>query len=254
MSVRVAMVNQEFSNRYLKGLDPFKQRVSIAEIIPGQPRLGPAIEWQIVGIFHNVRSGDFRDDNAEVDVPFAQSLAPDVTIGVRTAEDPETMTKTIAAAVHSVDPEIALANLRTMDRVKDESLAEDRFTIRLFASFAAVALLLAAVGIYGLMAYTVSQRTQEIGLRLALGAGKGGVMLLVLREASLLAVIGLGVGLGGSVLVRRTMRTTLYGVGAMDLSVLLAVATILFLTALLAPYLPARRAALIDPMQALRTE
>jgi putative ABC transport system permease protein len=253
-SVRVAMVNQEFANRYLKGLDPFKQRVSIEEIIPGQPRLGPAIEWQIVGIFHNVRSGDFRDDNVEVDVPFAQSLAPDVTIGVRTAEDPEAMTKTIAAAVRSVDPDIALANLRTMDQVKDESLAEDRFTMRLFVSFAVVALLLAAVGIYGLMAYAVSQRTQEIGLRLALGAGKSGVMLLILREASLLALLGLGIGLGGSVLVGRTMRTTLYGVGAMDLSVLFAVAMLLFFTALLASYLPARRAALIDPMQALRTE
>ncbi len=253
-SVRVAMVNQEFANRYLKGMDPFKQRVSIEEIIPGQPRLGPPVDWQIVGIFHNVRSGDFRDDNPEVDVPFAQSLAPDVAIGVRTAEDPEAMTKTIAAAVHSVDPDIALANVRTMDQVKNESLAEDRFTMRLFVSFAVVAVLLAAVGIYGLMAYAVSQRTQEIGLRLALGAGRDGVMLLVLREASLLAAIGLGIGLAGSLLVGRTMRTSLYGVGAMDLSVLLAVAAILFVTALLASYLPARRAALIDPMQALRTD
>jgi putative ABC transport system permease protein len=253
-SVRVAMVDQEFANRYLKGMDPFRQRLSIEEIIPGQPQLGPAVEWQIVGIFHNVRSGDFREDYPEVDVPFAQSLAPDVTIGVRTAEDPEAMTKTIAAAVHSVDPQIALAHLRTMDQVKDESLAEDRFTMCLFASFAAVALLLAAVGIYGLMAYSVSQRTQEIGLRLALGAGKGRMTLLILREASLLALIGLGIGLGGSLLVGRTMQTTLYGVGAMDLSVLFAVAVILFLTALLASYLPARRAALIDPMQALRTD
>jgi putative ABC transport system permease protein len=253
-SVRVAMVNQEFANRYLKGMDPFKQRVSIEEIIPGQPRLGSAVEWQIVGIFHNVRYGDFRDAYPEVDVPFTQSLAPDVTIGVRTIEDPEAMTKTITAAVHSVDPEIALANLRTMDQVKDESLAEDRFTMRLFASFAALALLLAAVGIYGLMAYSVSQRTQEIGLRLALGAGKSRVTLLILREASLLALIGLGIGVAGSMLVGRTMQTTLYGVGAMDLSVLLAVAAILLFTALLAAYLPARRAALIDPMQALRTD
>jgi putative ABC transport system permease protein len=253
-SVRVAMVNQEFANRYLKGMDPFKQRISIEQIIPGQPQLGPVVEWQIVGIFHNVRSRGFRHDRPEVDVPFAQSLAPDATIGVRTTEDPEAMTKTIAAAVHSVDPQIALANLRTMDQVKDESLAEDRFTMRLFASFAVIALLLAAVGIYGLMAYAVSQRTQEIGLRLALGAGKSRVTLLILREASLLALIGLGIGLGGSVLVGRTMQTTLYGVGAMDLSVLLAVAVILFLTALLASYLPAHRAASIDPMQALRTD
>ena len=253
-SVRVAMVNEEFASRYLKGMDPLQQRVSIEQVIPGLPRLGPAVDWQIVGIFHNVRYGDFRDAYPEVDVPFAQSLSPGVTIGVRTAEDPAAMTKTIAAAVHSVDPQIALARLRTLDQVKDESLGEDRYTMVLFASFAGVALLLAAVGIYGLMAYSVSQRTQEIGLRLALGAGRQRVIWLILREASLLAVIGLGIGLAGSVMVGRTMQTTLYGVGAMDLWVIVSVGVILFLTALFASYLPARRAAAIDPMQALRTD
>ena len=253
-SVRVAVVNQEFADRYLKGLDPFRQRLSIEQLIPGLPRLGPAVEWQIVGIIHNVRYGDFRDDGPEINVPFAQSLAPSVTIGVRTAEDPAVMSKSIAAAVHFVDPQIALGRVRTMDQVKTELLAEDRYTMVLFACFAAVALLLAAVGIYGLMAYAVSQRTQEIGLRLALGAGKSRVLLLILKEASLLATIGLGIGLAGAVLVGRTMRTTLYGVGAMDLSVIVSVAAILFVTALFASYLPAHRAASIDPMQALRTD
>jgi len=253
-SVRVAMVNQEFAKRYLQGKDPLGQRVSIEQIIPGQPQLGPAVEWQIVGIFHNVRYGSFRGDGPEVDVPLAQSPSPSLAIGLRTAEDPESMIRTVAAAVHSEDPQVALADVRTMDQVKDQSLAEDRFTLRLFAAFAGVALLLAAIGIYGLMAYTVSQRTQEIGLRLALGAGRSRVMLLILREASLLASIGLGLGLGGAMLVGRTMQSTLYGVGAMDQSVLIAVAAILFLTALLASYAPARRAASIDPMKALRTD
>jgi putative ABC transport system permease protein len=253
-SVRVAMVNEEFAGRYLKGLDPLQQRVSIEQVIPGLPKLGPAVEWQIVGIFHNVRYGDFRDNGPEVDVPFAQSLSPSVTIGVRTAEDPAAMTRTIAAAVHSVDPQIALARLRTLDQVKNESLAEDRFTMILFAGFAAVALLLAAVGIYGLMAYAVSQRTQEIGLRLALGSSKSRVIWLVLQEASLLTAIGLGIGLVGSVFVGRTMSSALYGVGAMDLSVIMSVGVVLFLTALFASYWPARRAASIDPMQALRTD
>jgi putative ABC transport system permease protein len=253
-SVRVAIVNQEFASRYLKGVDPFQQRLSIEQIIPGLPKLGPAVEWQIVGIIHNVRYGDFRGDDPEIDVPFAQSLAPSVTIGVRTAEDPAAMTRTIAAAVHSVDPQIALAHVRTMDQVKAESLGEDRYTMVLFACFAAVALLLAAVGIYGLMAYTVSQRVQEMGLRIALGASRLQVIWLILKEASLLAVVGLGIGLAGSVLVGRTMRTTLYGVGTMDFSVILSVAVILFSTALFASYLPARRAALIDPMKALRTD
>jgi putative ABC transport system permease protein len=253
-SVRVAMVNEEFARRYLKGLDPLQQRVSIEEIIPGLPKLGPAVEWQIVGVFHDVRYGDFREPFAEVDVPFAQSLSPSVTIGVRTAEDPAAMSKTIAAAVHSVDPQIALARLRTLDQVKEESLGEDRYTMVLFASFAVVALLLAAVGIYGLMAFAVAQRTNEIGLRLALGASRVNVIWLILKEASLLAAIGLGIGLAGSVFVGRTMRSTLYGVGAMDFSVIVSVGVILFVTALFASYLPARRAAGIDPMKALRTE
>jgi putative ABC transport system permease protein len=253
-SVRVAMVNEEFANRYLKGIDPLQQRVLIEQVIPAQPRLGPAVEWQIVGIFHNVRYGDFRDAFPEVDVPFAQSLSSSVNIGVRTAENPAGMIRSIAAAVHSVDPQIALARIRTLDQVKDESLGEDRYTMVLFAGFAVVALLLAAVGIYGLMAFAVSQRTQEIGLRLALGAGRHRVIWLILKDASLLAAAGLGIGLAGAMLVGRTMRTTLYGVGAIDLSVILTVALILLGTALISSYLPARRAATIEPMQALRTD
>jgi putative ABC transport system permease protein len=253
-SVHVAIVNQEFANRFLKGMDPLRQRLSIAQLIPGSPQLGPEVEWQIVGVCHNVRYGDFRDDNPEVDVPFAQSLSPNVTIGVRTAEDPAAMSRTIAAAVHSVDFQIALANVRTMDQVREESLGEDRYTMVLFAGFAAVALLLAAVGIYGLMAFAVAQRTQEIGLRLALGSGKLRVIWLILKEASLLAAIGLGIGLAGSVLVGRTMRATLYGIAAMDFAVIVSVAVILFFTAMFASYLPARRAASIDPMHALRTD
>jgi putative ABC transport system permease protein len=248
------LVNQEFVSRYLKGLDPLQQRVLIEEIIPGLPKLGPEIQWQIVGVFHNVKAGDFREPFPEVDVPFAQSLSPSVNIGVRTAEDPAAMSKSIAAAVHSVDPEIALGRLRTLDQVKTESLGEDRYTMVLLASFALVALLLAAVGIYGLMAFAVAQRTNEIGLRLALGASRSNVIWLILQQASLLAAVGLAVGFGGAVLVGRTMRSTLYGVGAIDASVIVAVGVILFVTALFASYLPARRAAMIDPMKALRTD
>jgi putative ABC transport system permease protein len=253
-SVRVAMVNEEFGREYLKGLDPLRQRLSIEQIIPGLPKLGPAVEWQIVGVFHDVRYGDFRDPFPEVDVPFSQSLSPSVTIGVRTAADPATMSNAVAGAVHGVDSQIALAHLRTLEDVKRESLGEDRYTMVLFACFAAVALLLAAVGIYGLMAFAVSQRTSELGLRLALGASRADVIRLILREASLLTAIGLGLGLVGSLLVGRTMRTTLYGVAAIDFSVIAAVGVVLLGTALFASYLPARRAAMIDPMQALRAE
>ena len=253
-SPRVAMVNEEFERRYLKGLDPLVQRLSIEQIIPGVPQLGPAVEWQIVGVFHNVRYGDFRDPIAEIDVPFAQSLSPGVTIGVRTSSDPAAMSKTIAAAVHSIDSQVALAHLRSLDQVKEESLGEDRYTMVLFACFAAVALLLAAVGIYGLMAFGVAQRTNELGVRLALGASRWNVIQLILKEAFLLAAIGLAIGVGGATFVGRTMRSTLYGVGGMDVAVLVAVAMILMGTALLASYLPARRAAKIDPMRALRID
>jgi putative ABC transport system permease protein len=253
-SPRVAMVNEEFVRRYLKNLDPLRQRLSIEQIIPGLPKLGPTVEWQIVGIFHDVRAGDFRDPFPEVDVPFTQSLAKNVHIGVQTAGDPAAMSKTIAAAVHSVDSEIALAHLRTLDQVKQESLGEDRYTMVLFACFAGVALLLAAVGIYGLMAFAVSQRTSEIGLRLALGASRGNVVGVVLKEALLLASIGLAIGLAGSVFVSRAMSSTLYGVAALDYFVIVAVGLTLMGTALFASYWPARRAALTDPVAALRTQ
>jgi len=253
-SVRVAMVNQEFVRRYLQGLDPLQQRIAMEEIIPGSPQVGPVVEWQIVGVFHNVRNGDLRQDDPEMDVPFAQSLQRNVNFGVRTPNDPAAIARAVTAAVHSVDPQVAVAHVRTMDQVRSEMLAEDRFTMLLFAAFASVALLLAAVGIYALMAFAVSQRTQEIGLRLALGSGRGRVISLILRDASLLAVTGLVFGLAGAAIIGRIMRSTLYEVGAMDVWVLLTVAILLLLTALLASYLPARRAASIEPMQALRTE
>ncbi len=253
-SVRVAMVNEEFVRQYLKGLDPLKQRLSIEQIIPGLPKLGPLVDWQIVGVFHNVRSFGLRQELPEIDVPFAQSLLPSVTVGVRTAEDPAAITRTVSKAVHSVDPDVALAYVSTMDEVKDKLLVQDRFTLLLYGGFALLALLLAAVGIYGVMAFTVSQRTQEIGLRIALGASRSNVTGLLVKEGSILASIGLGLGIGGAVLVGRTMRSTLYGVGALDFFVIASVAAVFFATALLASYLPARRAAGIDPMQALRTE
>ena len=106
-SVRVAMVNQEFVRRYLQGLDPLQQRIAMEEIIPGSPQVGPVVEWQIVGVFHNVRDGSFREDRPEMDVPFTQSLQRNVNIGVRTARDPGAMAHSIAAAVHSVDPHVA---------------------------------------------------------------------------------------------------------------------------------------------------
>jgi ABC-type antimicrobial peptide transport system permease subunit len=164
------------------------------------------------------------------------------------------MTRAIAAAVHSVDPEIALALPRTMDQVRSDVLAEDRFSVVLFASFAVVALLLAGVGIYGVMAFSVTQRSHEIALRMALGADRARVVGMIVREGIILAGIGLTLGLISSYFIGRAMRSMLYGVNAMDFSAFAIVGLLLLAAALFACYLPARRAASVHPMQVLRTE
>jgi putative ABC transport system permease protein len=253
-SVKVAVVNEEFAKRYFKDKDPLQQRVSVEELIPGITKLGSPVEWQIVGVYHNVRSRGLREDSPEMYIPFWQIPWPSASIAVRTAEDPIAMTRSIAAAVHSIDPEIALAEPLSMEQVRDQVLANDRFTVILFASFAVVALLLAAIGIYGVMSFSVAQRSHEIALRMALGSTRNRMVNLVVKEGIILASIGLGIGLIGAYFIGRAMRTMLYGVGAMDLSAFATVALILLSAALLACYLPARRAASANPMDALRGE
>ena len=254
-SVRVAIVNETFVNRYLKGVDPLTQRILVEQLIPGVTKLGPPIEWQIVGVLRNIHNGGIRSDGfPEIDVPFAQSPWPQASMAVRTNSDPAEMSKSIAGAVHSVDPELALADVKTMDQIVSESLVGDRFTTALYVSFASVALLLAAIGIYGVMAFAVSQRTHEIGLRMALGASQDHVLGLILKEGVILAAIGLGVGLVGACFVGRAMRGLLYGVGTIDVAAFSVVAATLFAAALLACYLPANKASKVDPMVALRYE
>ena len=141
-----------------------------------------------------------------------------------------------------------------MDQILDQSLLGDQFIAAMFGCFAISAMLLAALGIYGVMAFGVAQRTHEIGLRIALGAGKEQVLAMVLREGLVLASAGLCVGFFGAFFLGRAMRSTLYGVGTIDLGAFVVVAVVLFASALIACYLPARRAAKVDPMVALRYE
>jgi putative ABC transport system permease protein len=254
-SLPVAVVNETFAKKYLSNLDPLTQRVVVEQLIPGVTKLGPPIEWQIVGVYHDVHNGGVRRDGfPEIDVPFWQSPWPQAGIAVRTFGDPASMTKSIAAMVRSVDPDLPVDQVKTMDQLVHESLANDRFSTALFASFAGVALLLAAIGIYGVMSFAVAQRTHEIGLRMALGAGPQQVLRLVLKEGMLLALVGLGVGLAGTYFVGRLMKTVLYQVNAIDPPAISAVTAVLLLSALLACYIPARRATQVDPMVALRDE
>ena len=250
--VKVAMVNEAFAKRFLQGANPIGQRLLMEDA--NAAAHSPAVEWQIVGVFHNVKSRGSREDSPEIDVPFWQAGSSQAGIGVRTAKDPAAMIRSISTAVAAVDPEAALYKPRTMEQVHDEVLANDRFTVILFAGFAAVALLLATVGIYGVMAFSVNRRSHECAVRMALGAARNRVVARVMKEGLVLASAGLSLGLVGAVLVGHAMQSILFGVVAVDFSTLAAVGLLLLLAATLACYLPARRVTRHDPMTALRHE
>ena len=215
-----------------------------------------------MGVFHTVKSRGFQEydpeidieDHPEIDIPLWQMAYPVLGIGVRTAEDPASMTKSILTAVNMVDPQAATFEPRTMEEMRDAMLANDRFAVILFAGFAVVGLLLAAVGIHGVTAFSVAQRSHEIAVRMALGATRNRVVALVVKEGLVLACIGLGLGLVGAYFLGRAMQSILFGVGTIDFLTLDGVAAILLFTAFLACYLPTQRATRSDPMVALRHE
>jgi putative ABC transport system permease protein len=250
------MVNESFVAANFPGKDPLTQHVVFEQLVPGATRIGPLQDWQIVGVYHDVHAADTRNVKVrqEILVPFWQIPWTPATFGVRTAEDPMTMLDSVSAAVHAVDPQIALAQPESMDQVRSETMSDERFTLVLFSSFAIVALFLAAVGIYGVMAFSVAQRSHEIALRMALGASRSRVVALVVGEGAALAGLGLALGFVGAYFVGRAMQSLLYGVQALDLIAFLNVSAILLLAALLASFLPAHRAASIEPMQVLRME
>jgi len=252
-SMRVAIVNEFFVSRFLSDVDPIGQRIMMNEVRPGAPP-GNLVEWQIVGVFHNVRGAGFRDDSPEIDVPFWQNPLPRASVVLRTDGDPKSVINSVAGAVNSVDPDMPLAGVKTVDEIVGESLAIDRFSVVLFASFGALGLLLAAVGIYGVTAFGVAQRTHEFGVRIALGAQRSRLIRLVMKEATALAVVGGLIGFAGAYLVGRAMQTTLYGVPALDARAFGAVFVLLLVSAWIACLIPAWRASRIEPLDALRHE
>jgi putative ABC transport system permease protein len=252
-STRVAVVNEYFAGQFFPNADPIGQRILLDEVIPGKPR-GKPIEWQIVGVFHDMRGPGSRNPYPEINVPFAQSPWPQVSMVVRSESDPTPLIKSIGAAVNSVDPDMPLAGVRTLEDVVAEALAIDRFSVVLFSWFGVLGLLLSAVGIYGVMAFAVAQRTHEFGIRMALGAQRSRVINLVLKEGTILALSGVAIGLVGAYFVGRAMESTLYGVGAFDARAFGAVAFLLVVAALLACLFPAWRASRVEPLEALRYE
>jgi putative ABC transport system permease protein len=201
-----------------------------------------------------VRNGGPRGDFPEIDVPFWQSPWPGTVMAVRTAGEPTSVARSVADVVASMDPDLPVADVKAMDQLVSESLAGDGFNALLFGTFAGLALVLAAVGIYGVMSFAVAQRTHEIGLRMALGAARRQVIQQVLREGMAAALFGVVLGTVGAYFVGRAMQGMLFGVKALDPLVFGAVAFTLLGAALLACLFPARRAAGVDPLVALRQE
>jgi cell division protein FtsX len=253
--VPVAVVNDTFVKRFLPGVDPLSQRLVIEQLIPGVTKLGPAVEWQIVGVYADVRNAGPKDDGfPEIDVPFWQSPWPNVSIVVRTERDLAGLQQSLAAALKPVDPDLPMIGVATMDQVIRGSLAMEMLNAAVFGTVAGLALLLAAVGIYGVMSFVVAQRTYEIGVRMALGAGRRRVLVQVLTEGTRVALAGVVLGLVGAWVLGRTMQSQVYGVEAMNAAVFGVPALTLLASGILACLMPAWRAMSVDPMTALRRE
>jgi putative ABC transport system permease protein len=197
----------------------------------------------------------------EVYLPYLQSpkylddLSPArsyLTLVVRTAGDPAAIVPAVRREIQALDPSVVVSQVQTMETVVAEANAQARLYLILLGAFAGVALILAVVGIYGVMSYSVSRRVQEIGIRMALGAQRGEVLRMVVGQGLRLALVGAAVGVVGALALTRLMTTLLYGVAAMDPITFVVVALFLSAVALVATYLPARRATQIDPMLALR--
>jgi len=250
----VAIVNESFVARVLHGADPLTRRVVVEEDVPGRQD-SVMVERQIVGVYADVRTGGPQNPvEPQIDVPFWQSPVPWSAVVVRTTMDPAVLQPSLAAVITSLDPDLPMGNTKTLEQVVRERLASDRFNVALFTSFAAVALVLAAVGIYGVMAFTVAQRAREIGLRMALGARRADVMSAVVREGMTTAAGGALLGSVGAYVVAQAMRGVLPRLGEPSATAFVLVAATLLASALVACLVPAWRAASIDPMVALRQE
>jgi putative ABC transport system permease protein len=240
----VAVVNERLARRYFPDEDPLGRRIQLDGA------------WRtLVGIVGDTKfQGLAADPNRQLYLPYAQSPFPGLYFVVRTASDPRPLAAAVGAAFARIDPGISPTRVRTMEEVVWASLAEPRAQSLLLAAFAALALFLAALGIYGVMAYSVARRTREFGIRMALGAARGDVLRFVLRQGLALVGVGLAVGLAGSLLLTRYLSSLLFEVEPTDPVTLVLVVALFTGAALLACWLPARRATESDPVAALRAE
>jgi len=249
MSMRVVMVNEAFVRKYLDGLDPI-----VEELVTRQPPGRPPDKRRIIGVYKNIANGEQfgAEVRPEIIVPIAQLAIPYTSFAVRTSGNPGSLTRSIAAAIHQFDREMPMAKVRTMEQIVEEATAFDRFELALYGSFGVLALLLAVMGVYGLMAFVVSQRTSELGMRMALGADSASVFRLVLKDGMKLAIAGLALGTAGAYYATRLLSGSVYGTNDVDAMMLVPVAGLLLAAAICASVIPAWRASALDPLQTLR--
>ncbi len=250
-SAPVALISESMARRFFAGRDPLGQRIMQSGPGFGNPWM------EIVGIVGDVKYlglKEGRDSDAAYYMPLGQSYTPRLYLAVRTAEDAGAIAATLRREVQSANSSATVAGVGTMRQALDRSVSQPRFDTLLLGLFAGIALLLASVGIYGLIAYSVAQRTQEIGIRMALGARHTDVLRMVVRQGMALALAGIGVGLAGALALTRLLKTLLFGVSALDAPTFLLVPLGLAAVVLAATAIPARRATRISPVVALRYE
>jgi putative ABC transport system permease protein len=247
-SLPVAIMNQAAATSVFPGKNPIGQYIT---------NFGPNSEkLQIVGVIGNVHHVALeKSPRPEIYLPFTQAQWPSMFIAVRGAiSNPLSLLPAVQSAVWSVDRNVPLANPRTMEDVLAHSVLRRKFAMLLLSIFAGIATLLAAIGLYGVISYSVAQRTKEIGIRMALGGQRGDMLRMVLRQSGILVALGMVIGVPAALAATRLLGAMLYGVGATDLLTYLFVIALLAAAAFLASILPALRATKVDPMVALRYE